>query len=94
MDAQRFVTELWEYLAEHGPKGLEQPIWAYLTCADIFDALGQRDAAHAAIEAGYRELQSRAENISNADWRKSFLENVPEHRAIVEMWQRNAPPLT
>jgi len=40
------------------------------------------------VEAGYRELTARAEKISNAEWRKSFLENVPEHRTIVEMWER------
>jgi len=87
-DARGFVTDLWTFLSEHGPKGLEQAVWAHLTCADIFDALGQVGDARSAFEAGYRELHARAERISNAEWRKSFLENVPEHRTIVEMWEQ------
>lgn len=92
-EARRHVTELWNYMSDHGPKGMEQPVWAYLTCADISDALGEREQAHAAIKAGYRELMDRAGKISDPEWRKSFLENVPEHRAIIELWERNAPPV-
>jgi tetratricopeptide (TPR) repeat protein len=87
-EARRFVTELWSYLSENGPKGLEQATLAYLTCVDILDALGQSEGARTALEAGYRELSARAERISNAEWRKSFLENVPENRTIVEMWEQ------
>ncbi|HEV8339343.1 MAG TPA: adenylate/guanylate cyclase domain-containing protein [bacterium] len=90
-EARRHATDLWTYLAETGPKGIEHPVWAYLTCADIFDALGQREQARAAVESGYRELMERAEKISNPEWRKSFLENVPEHRSIVEMWEHANP---
>ena len=32
----------------------------------------------------------RAEKISDPDWRRSFLENVAENRAIVERWQLRA----
>ena len=32
----------------------------------------------------------RAEKISDPEWRKSFLENIPEHRALVDMWERMA----
>jgi hypothetical protein len=38
-------------------------------------------------------LKDFAGKISDPEWRKSFLENVPEHRAIIEMWERNAPPV-
>ncbi len=39
----------------------------------------------AAVEAGYRELMGRAEKISDPQWRKAFLSDVPEHRAIIEI---------
>jgi len=32
-------------------------------------------------------LMERADKISDPDWRKSFLENVPEHLALIEMWE-------
>ncbi|HKZ86268.1 MAG TPA: adenylate/guanylate cyclase domain-containing protein [Anaerolineae bacterium] len=87
-EAHQHVTDLWNYLNQHGTAGMEMPVWAYLTCADIFDALGEEEQSRAAIEAGYRELVARAHKISDPEWRRSFLENVPEHRAIVELGER------
>jgi hypothetical protein len=39
-------------------------------------------------EAGYRALMELADKLSNPEWRRSFLENVAENRAIVAWWQR------
>lgn len=72
----------------NGTKGLESPTWAYQTCADIFDALSAPDQARAAVEAGYRELMERAAKIDDPEWRKSLLENIAEHRAVIELWER------
>jgi predicted ATPase len=90
-EARRHATEIWRYLTEHGTKGMESPVWAYQTCADIFDALNEPDRARTAVEAGYHELVDRAEKIDDPEWRRSFLENVPEHRAIVDLWERLTP---
>jgi class 3 adenylate cyclase/tetratricopeptide (TPR) repeat protein len=87
-DARRDAEGIFTYLSTHGGKGMESPIWAYQTCADIFDALGEPEQARAAVEAGYRDLMERAGKIDDPEWRKSFLENVAEHRAIVELWER------
>jgi len=87
-DARRDAEEIAGYLSTHGTKGLESPTWAYQTCADIFDALGELEQARTAVEAGYRELMERVEKIDEPEWKKSFLENVPEHRAIIELWER------
>lgn len=86
--AREHANEVWTYLSGHGIEGIEQPTLCYLTCADIFDALGAVDESRAAVEQGYQELMTRAEKISDAEWRKSFLENVPEHRTMIEMWER------
>jgi hypothetical protein len=83
------VTELWNALATGAAKG-EFPLLSYQTCADLFDALGDAEQARAAIEAGYRELMARAKKISDPEWRKAFLNDVPEHRAMVEMWEQIA----
>jgi hypothetical protein len=39
-EAQQQVNEVWEYLQQHGPQGLEFPMRAYLTCAEVFTAGG------------------------------------------------------
>jgi class 3 adenylate cyclase/tetratricopeptide (TPR) repeat protein len=86
--SRRHAFELWGYLQTHGSKGMDMPIWAYQTCADIFDALGEPEPARLAVEAGFRDLMERTEKISDPEWRKSFLENIPEHRALIEMRER------
>jgi tetratricopeptide (TPR) repeat protein len=90
---------VWDHLQQRGTQGMEFPIRAYLTCAEIFDALGTLsttfeeelrfdDMSRAAVAEGYRELMQRAERITNPEWRDSFLDNVPEHRAIIARWQQ------
>jgi len=88
-EARQYATELWNALATGRAKG-EFPMLGYQTCADLFDALGDGEQARAAVEAGHRELMARAEKISDPDWRKAFLSDVPEHRTIVEMWEKMA----
>jgi tetratricopeptide (TPR) repeat protein len=86
--AHQYVIALWQYLSEHGTGGMDSPTLCYLTCADIFDAQGDNENVRAAVKAGYSELLARAEKISDVAWRKSFLENVPDHCAIIELWER------
>jgi tetratricopeptide (TPR) repeat protein len=87
--ARGYVHQVWEYLSGHGAEGIELATLCYQTCADLFDALGEAATARAAVEAGYHELMARAEKITKPEWRASFLENVAEHRAIVELWERS-----
>lgn len=87
-EAQQLVNEVWDYLQQHGPQGLEFPMRAYLTCAEVFAAAGGTEQAQAALAAGYHELQTRAAKISDAAWRQSFLENIPEHREIIKLQPR------
>jgi predicted ATPase/class 3 adenylate cyclase len=89
-EAQKYAVELWEYLSQSNAKGMEFPVWAYQTCAIVFDAIDDVEKSHTAIEAGYQDLMARAERISDEAWRNSFLEELPEHRGIVEMWNRKA----
>jgi class 3 adenylate cyclase/predicted ATPase len=88
-EARRLAAELWSALGTGRAKG-EFPLLGYQTCADLFDALGEGEQARAAVEAGHRELMARADKISDPEWRKAFLSDVPEHRAIVDMWEQLA----
>jgi tetratricopeptide (TPR) repeat protein len=87
--ARQHAAALWQQLAEFGPGGMDLPGLGYQTCAEVFDALGDADTSRAALEAGYRDLLARAEKISDAAWRQSFLDHIPEHRALAALWERS-----
>lgn len=78
-DANQIMT----YLEKHGPQGLELPILAYLTCARVFQALGDAQRLEQTLKSGRNELQARLNRISEASWRETFLEALPEHRELM-----------
>ena len=80
--AQHYAVPLWDYLQQQAGIGMEFPLLAYETCADVFTATGQASLANRVIEAGYNELMARAGRISLLEWRRSYLEQLPEHRRI------------
>ncbi len=87
--AQRYAVPLWDYLQQEAGIGMEFPLLAYETCANVFTATGQPTLAHRVIEAGYNELMARAGRISLMEWRRSYLEQLPEHRRIQIRHQEN-----
>lgn len=87
-DARMHAAEAWNYLKEHGFAAMEHPITAYRACHDVFEALGETENARFVLEAGYHALMEKADLINIPEWRQSFLENVPENRAFLEMWER------
>jgi tetratricopeptide (TPR) repeat protein len=82
-NALQTAGQLWGLLEEQGSQGLELPILAYLTCADIFQASGQPEKARQALDQARQELTARAELLSDEAWRQVFLENIPEHRRLM-----------
>jgi predicted ATPase/predicted Ser/Thr protein kinase len=89
-EAKQCVETLWSYLNKNGSSGMELPILSYLTCADTFREVGDTENYATAIHEGYEVLMEMADKISDPEMRRSFLENVPEHRTMVEMWGRMA----
>ncbi len=87
-DARKYVAEVWDYLQAHGGAVMENPSTAYRICSEVFEALGERENARLALHAGHQALVDKADMINMPEWRQSFLENVPENRAIMEMWER------
>lgn len=47
---------------------------------------GDGPAALDALAAAHQRLEERAAKISDPDWRRSFLENVPENRETCQLW--------
>ncbi len=87
-EATQSNEKLWSYLRENGSGGMELPVLSYLTCVDAFREIGDSENCAAATRAGYEVLMGMADKISDPDMRRSFLENVPEHCTMVEMWDR------
>lgn len=84
-DAARVFT----HLEQHGPQGLELPSLAYLSCARSFQALGDQPTLERLLQAGRSELLSRAGRISDAAWRQTFLEAIPEHGQLLNFDHRS-----
>jgi tetratricopeptide (TPR) repeat protein len=69
---------------KHG-QGMELPFLAYLTCVEVYQKTGDNATAGRLLQDCTAELLERAERISHSDWRRSFLECIPEHRRILTL---------
>ena len=78
----RLANSVWRHLDEKGITQMYYPIQAYLTCIEVFDALGEDGAARSATEQGNRTLMKIAGTIDNPEAKMSFLRNVQEHREL------------
>lgn len=82
------VKEGWDYLREGGWAGMSNPGMVYLSCAEVFDGLGEEQDLRSVLEVAHQELLNVAGKINVPAWRQSFMENVPEHRSLMQMWER------
>ena len=82
MNARAEEIEGW--IEEHGVEGIEDPIRTYVNCARAHLALGNDGAAAASMQAAHDLLATRAERITESEARRSYLEQVPANRAVME----------
>jgi hypothetical protein len=92
-EAQSNAADVWAYLQTHTPYGLLYIGVAtpYLACAEVFEAAGDTNSANAAINKGYREVMGIAEKLTNAQWRKVYLETLPDNTALTARWRAIHP---
>ncbi|MGB0387360.1 MAG: tetratricopeptide repeat protein, partial [Ardenticatenaceae bacterium] len=64
----------------------DSPFRVYLLCYWSLHATNDRRAREV-LAKGYQSLQQLAQNIIDPSWRHSFLENVPEHREMVRLFE-------
>jgi class 3 adenylate cyclase/tetratricopeptide (TPR) repeat protein len=86
--AQTDNNQAWNLLKGTLFGSMIHPGWTYRTCAETFEALGEEEAARAVVEAAHAKFLEAAQTISVPEARKSYLENVPDNRALMEMWER------
>jgi hypothetical protein len=85
--ARQYAGEAWDHLKTRGFTMLENPAWVYRACSEVFEALGEAETARSVLESGHQALLEKAVTINLPEWRQSFLENVPDNRALMEMWE-------
>ncbi|HNT78145.1 MAG TPA: tetratricopeptide repeat protein [Anaerolineae bacterium] len=91
------IEEAWPIL-ETNPtlEGAEHPQQALVACYQVLRAADDARAAPL-LAALHTRLQERAAKITDADLRRAFLENVPEHRELMRQAAGHpaeaAPPL-
>ena len=86
MEAKQQIEEI---LAHNkffiGLVGEDDPLKIYLNCVKVLKAV-EDPRADEVLKAGYQFLMDTAANITNEADRLSYLENVPWHREILEIW--------
>lgn len=63
----------------------EDEIDVFLTHVRVLLANGDRDEAHAVLAKGKARLKELADKITDPEWRRRFLEDVKEHRELLEL---------
>jgi tetratricopeptide (TPR) repeat protein len=84
--ALSYVEELLAFFAAgQEPDRTVDPFSTFLTCYDVLAAAADPRAG-SFLQSSYEALQARANQFTDAAVRRSFLENVPVHRALVDAW--------
>lgn len=79
---RRYARELGDWLARQGDAGLEDPIHAYLSLAIGQEMIGEIEASQETTRAGHRLLMERANQLTDPDTVRSYLESVPTNRKL------------
>ena len=86
--AASYVERVLDHLDRHPElEATEEPVWVCLISYQVL-AVTEDPRARDVLEVGYNLLMERAAMIEDEVTRRSFLENVPVNREIVEIWER------
>jgi tetratricopeptide (TPR) repeat protein len=83
--AKKTVDEILTDLADGDLHGIDKPLKVYFTCYQVLKA-NQDPRAEDILATANTLLQEWAGTLEEESLRESFLENVPENRAIQEAW--------
>ena len=82
-EAKDLAFQVFGYLDQEGLHGFELPILTCLTCIKVFDALEEEKMVNQLLKKGIEEIQDQADMIQEGDWKKVFLEEIPENRELL-----------
>lgn len=87
LEAQNQVGVILSYLeAGNSLDGTEAPLRIFLTCYQVLQAIEDSRAGDS-LAGSYNLLQEQAAKITDENIRRSFLQNVPWHREIAQLWE-------
>lgn len=89
--AQCYIDRILPMIKAQGPLGLDEPFLIYLTCYQVL-AANDEPQASALLQLGYDRLQSYSSKIEDPSLQQSFLQNVPVHRHLSEVYQQQQGP--
>jgi adenylate cyclase len=84
--AQLHLEDVLGYLEDQDLAGTEEPFRIYLVCYQVL-RITQDPRAGEILVSAYDLLQERASKITNAELRRSFVEDIPSHREIVRAFE-------
>jgi len=88
--AQQTVETFLSEVTSNGTAGIKYPVLLYLSAYRVLDAANSTKKAVTVLKAGHTLLQNRARNIADTQLQTSFLENVPENKALLaQLKQKN-----
>jgi hypothetical protein len=90
--AQTLIETMLPVLAERPRARVLTPFYAYLICYRVLEASGDVRAA-SLLQRAEQRLQECAEHITDDALRRSFLENVAAHHAILTLAHTTATPV-
>ncbi|MDX1520555.1 MAG: tetratricopeptide repeat protein, partial [Anaerolineae bacterium] len=85
--ALEIVEQSLTWLQTHSLTGLDHPFRFYQTAYTVLQQAGQTERAITVLTEAHDLLQTRATTIADETLRQSYLENVPQNRAIVQAWR-------
>ena len=86
-EAEKLSLEIVDYLKKEGPHNLELPILVYLSCARVFEQSGNAQLFKHSVKKGYQEIRNRFEMINDENWRKTYLDAIPENRELLACYK-------
>ena len=87
--AQAFVTEILTHMVDQALSSSVDVFWIYQVCYDVLSEMGD-ERAEAVLVEGVALLQAQAARISDEGLRRSFLNGVAVHRALMAAWSSRA----
>ncbi len=89
--ARAYIEEVLAYVRASGLTHIEYPFQLYQTAIRVMRAGGDEEAARQILTEACQRLRERAEGIVDPALRRSFLERVPENRALMAEWEAQKP---
>jgi DNA-binding SARP family transcriptional activator/DNA-binding transcriptional ArsR family regulator len=86
-EAMEHITGVLDWIDQEGIAGIEHPLSVYLTAYRVLTAGGRVGRAQEILTDAYQLVMERAGKLDDEGLRRSFLENVAEHRAIWDAYR-------